>query len=126
MEKMNPSPRAQGNILVIEDDSDTADTIRTFLTDEGYHVRSVASRDNAQLVLNSYLYDVIVMDFMMPGLGAVEFMKEARRLCPRTAFVLTTAAPIAAERAKILGFTRWVGKPFTPEELVRTIRYCHL
>jgi DNA-binding response OmpR family regulator len=114
-----------GNILVVEDEPDTAEVIRLFLTDEGYHVRCVPTRDAARVVLNSYLYDVIVMDYMMPGMRAAEFIRETRRRCPRSKFVLITAETVAAERADVLGISRWLGKPFTPEQLVQTLRYYH-
>jgi CheY-like chemotaxis protein len=117
------SSAGSGNLLVIEDDADTADIIRTFMSEEGYHVRCVPSRDAALEVLDAYLYNVIVMDYTMPGMGAVEFIREARRRCPNSMFVLITAEVVAAERALTLGLSRWLGKPFTPERLLQAIRY---
>lgn len=114
---------ATGNILVIEDDEDTSDVIRTFLSNEGYHVRCVPTRDAALDVLDSYIYNVIVMDYTMPGMGAVDFMREARRRSPNSMFVLITAEVVAAERAQTLGLSRWLGKPFTPERLLQVIRH---
>lgn len=112
----------KGNVLVIEDDDDTADSICTFLKREGYGARWVSSRDEALEVLGSYIYDFIVMDYMMPGLGAVDFLKQARQSCPRSKFVLITAASIAHERAHTLGISQWLGKPFTPEALLSALQ----
>jgi CheY-like chemotaxis protein len=117
------STKPPGNVLVVEDDLDTAEMILTLLNGEGYHVRCVPTRDAALLTLGTALFDLIIMDFMMPGLGAIEFLNIARRQCPTTTIILTTASTIAAEHASKLGINRWVGKPFTPEELVQTIRY---
>lgn len=116
--------RARGNILVIEDDPDTADAVGLFLMREGFGVRCVPSRNDALLVLDSHLYDVIVMDYMMPGLSAAEFVKEARRRCPHSRFVLMTAMHRAAEQAGVLGIDNWIGKPFEFNTLLQTIRKC--
>lgn len=79
------------NILIIEDDQDTAETMAEFLKDEGYGVRYVTSRDDAVLALQRFLYDVVIMDYSMPGLSADRFVALARGRCPRSKFILTTA-----------------------------------
>ncbi len=113
--------RAHGNILIIEDSMDTAETVALFLMREGYGVRSVPSRNDALLVLDSYLYDIILMDHMMPGLGAQEFLKEARHRCPRSKIILMTAGHVAKEQAEKLGITQWLGKPFELNALLQSI-----
>jgi len=104
---------------------DTANVIGMFLMQEGYGVRCVESRDHALVVLQAYLYDVIIMDFFMPGMGAAEFVTESRRRCPRSKFLLITATNIAAEQAAKIGINEFLGKPFKPEELLPIIRRCH-
>lgn len=125
-EKEIPSKRANSailkrNVLIIEDDLDTAEMLAMTLRDEGYGVRYVCSRDEALIALSQFIYDIIIMDFSMPGLSADQFIAYARRRSPRSKFVLTTAAGQVADCALKLGITRWIGKPFTPETLINTL-----
>ena len=113
------------NILIIEDDVDTAETLAEFLKDEGYGCRYVCSRDDAVLALQRFLYDVVIMDYSMPGLSADSFVALARGRCPRSKFILTTAMGKVTECADSLGIHSWIGKPFRPEALLEVIRKCH-
>jgi len=113
------------NILIIEDDQDTAETMAEFLKDEGYGVRYVTSRDEAVLALQRFLYDIVIMDYSMPGLPADRFVDLARGRCPRSKFILTTAMGRVVDCANILGIKNWIGKPFAPEALLDAIHDCH-
>lgn len=116
--------KLSANVLVIDDEKDIVETIGVVLMREGYGVRSASSRDEALLVLDRYLYDVIVMDLFMPGVSAKTFIKEASRRCPRSQFILLTAADRVEDFARELGICHWIGKPFLPEDLVESIRKC--
>lgn len=112
---------AQGNVLIIEDDPDTANFIASFLREQGYGVRSVISRDEALAVLDAYLYDVIIMDYMMPGMGSTQFASQARKRCPHSKFIMISAVSVAQEQAEKLNM-EFLAKPFTPEQLLQTIQ----
>jgi DNA-binding response OmpR family regulator len=114
------------NVLVIEDDRDCAATICAVLKREGYGVRAVDSRDAALVILKSYLYDVIIMDLFMPGLGPKEFIKEARERHTRSEIILLTAAENLKVGAKELGLVHWLGKPFQPQDLLNVINSCRM
>jgi DNA-binding response OmpR family regulator len=116
--------KSSGNVLVIEDDKDSADIIGVILMREGYGVRTVATRDEALKILNSYLYDVIIMDLFMPGLGPKEFINEVRRLHSRSEVILMTAAENVSSGAADLKICKWLGKPFQYEDLIATVRSC--
>lgn len=129
----NPMPAQQGvaraiksfgNVLVIEDDPDTADTIATILRRDGYSVRAVGTRDDALATLAAYLYNVVIMDLNMPGLSAADFMKEVRYRCPGSKFILITAAERVSEQAKALGICHTIGKPFDPDDLLAAVKKC--
>jgi DNA-binding response OmpR family regulator len=112
------------NILVIEDDRDCALTICAVLKREGYSVRAVDSRDAALEILQSYLYDVIIMDLFMPGLGPKEFIKEARERHRRSEIILLTATENLKHGAQDLGLCHWLGKPFQPQDLLNVVASC--
>lgn len=113
-----------GNILVIEDDPNTASTIEAILKKEGYGVRTVSSRDEALKVLDRYLYNLVIMDLYMPGMVPEEFIKVAKQRRPLAQVILTTAAEYVDVQAKRLGICRWLGKPFDPDQLLDVVREC--
>jgi DNA-binding response OmpR family regulator len=113
---------ALGNVLVVEDDIDTADTIAVSLLEEGFGVRKATSRDEALKILPRYIYDWVILDLMMPGATAEEFLAELRSKSPRTSVVLITAGERVKDAAEALGVTNYLGKPFHPDDLVNLLR----
>src|SRR5262245_19045241 len=110
------------NVLVIEDDQDTALTIGLIVMREGYGVRTTTSRDDALFLLSCYLYDVVIMDLNMPGLPAEEFISECKRRSPRSQIVLLTAAGRINPEGERLGLQYRLGKPFEDDGLIRIIK----
>ena len=116
--------KTTGNVLIIEDDPDTATVIATTLIKEGYGARTVSTRDEAVKVLSRYLYDVIIMDLYMAGMGPDEFVKKAKSLYPRSKVILITAIESVDKQASRLGICQWIGKPFDPDQLLGAVCKC--
>ena len=114
--------KVKGNVLVIEDDQDTLEVIGMHLMREGYGVRRVRLRNEALVVLSRYLYDIILMDLNMPGMGPGEFISAVRKYSPRSKFIVTTASEHVELAARKLGVSYWLGKPFTQEDLMEAMR----
>jgi DNA-binding NtrC family response regulator len=113
------------NVLVVEDDRDCAGIIELILIQEGFAVRIVSSRDDALRFLDINLYDVVLMDLYMPGMGPKQFITEVHRRHPRSQVILVTAATIASSAAvEELNLCHWLKKPFQPSDLVDTVRKC--
>jgi two-component system response regulator TctD len=115
-------PVRLGNVLVVEDDLDTGNTVQEIVARAGYGVTLVTNRDDAVLALTKYLYDIVIMDYNMPGLGADDFLARIRRRHARTKVVLMTAVGNAPGKAQELDIANWIGKPFGPEELLQVLR----
>jgi two-component system OmpR family response regulator len=115
------SSEERGNVLIVEDDNDTAEVLTVLLANAGYGVRKVSSRDMALQVLRRNLYRCIVLDFYMPGLTAEEFMEALKTVQPNSRVVLITAAREAQSKADRLGLRHFVGKPFLPSDLLAAI-----
>jgi CheY-like chemotaxis protein len=119
----HPSPTSaeRGNVLVIEDDRDTAEAILLLLANAGFGVRKVTSRDDALKVLKSNLYRCIVLDLNMPGLSAEDFMRKVRQHYQRSKVVLLTAIDQAEQQANRLGLEFYIGTPFDPLHLIALV-----
>jgi DNA-binding response OmpR family regulator len=116
--------KINANILIIEDDAETTEMVSLFLIHEGYGVRSVFNRDDALKILDSYLYDIIIMDLCMVGMGPVEFLKRAKLKFSRSKVILITAGAVVKNKAEELGVAAFIGKPFLPEQLLEVIKSC--
>jgi DNA-binding NtrC family response regulator len=112
------------NILIIEDDPDTAAVIATSLIKEGYGARTVENRDEALKVLNQTRYDLIVMDLYMPGMGPELFIMKVHSKYPRSKVILITATENAEKQARSFGISHSIGKPFDHDQLLAAVRKC--
>jgi len=123
-ERMRRIKSVKSNVLVIEDDQDTAEMIVQFLQDEGYAVSVTNNRQDAIPVMYGNIYHFIVMDLFMSGMSASEFLKRVARASPLSKLILITAAPIVDEEAEKLGVAVYLGKPFKLSQLLDVIENC--
>jgi two-component system, OmpR family, phosphate regulon response regulator OmpR len=57
----------QPHLLVIDDDARLRDLLRRYLSDSGFRVTGAADAKEARAKLQSFAFDLIVLDVMMPG-----------------------------------------------------------
>lgn len=114
---LKPQTRSR-NVLVIEDDEDTRQVLQTVLAEEGFAVRAAVDRDDAVGHLKGALFQVILMDFSMPGKSAAEFVEIVRAISPASKIVLITARENAANAAASLGLSHALGKPLILDDLL--------
>ena len=108
---------ARGNVLIVEDDSDTGETVVAILKRAGFGTRLVSSRDAALFAVTLYLYDFILIDVSMPGITIDEFLKRSHEF--RTAVVILMSSVVVSDQeAARLGVTHTLKKPFGPDELL--------
>jgi two-component system, OmpR family, alkaline phosphatase synthesis response regulator PhoP len=115
--------RMTGRILVVEDDLGIARAVRAYLEKEGFEVDVVT---DGLLALQRALAEaplLIVLDWMLPGLDGLEFMRRLRQE-QRTPIIMLTAR--IEENDRILGLEfgadDYVTKPFSPRELVARVK----
>jgi two-component system OmpR family response regulator len=112
------------NILVVEDEAKLAQFIELELKYEGYSV-SVASDGLAGLAAARETHpDLIVLDWMLPGMSGPEICRRLRATGDRVPVILLTAKDEVGDRVAGLdaGADDYVVKPFSVEELLARVR----
>jgi signal transduction histidine kinase/ActR/RegA family two-component response regulator len=118
------------SILVVDDDQDTRELLRSVLSAAGASVRTAASADEALTSAVEQPPTALISDIAMPGTDGYSFMEQLHDLLgarsPRIAVALTAFAA-GRDRQRILaaGFQRHIPKPFDPTLLVQTLRELH-
>jgi PAS domain S-box-containing protein len=114
-------------ILVVEDDLDTQDLVRTVLERHGAKVLAVDSVSRALKEIASAKPEVIISDIGMAGQSGYDLIRRIRSLDPEEgghipAIALTAYAGAADRRRALLaGFQAHLSKPVEPDELVTVI-----
>ena len=119
--RYNQSPSgASLRVLVAEDDAGLRSVLERGLRENGYVVDAVADGKAAGLYLRSYEYDVVVLDWRMPGMTGVEVITEARRLGLHVPVLMLTARDTTSDRISGLnsGADDYLVKPFDFGELL--------
>ena len=114
-------------VLLVEDEQDTRELIRTILEGCGAQVTAVASAGAALAALEQVKPDVLVSDIGMPGENGYELIKKIRALKPerggRVPAVALTAYAGSKDRRRALlaGFQTHLAKPVEPDELLAVV-----
>ncbi len=113
-------------ILIVEDESAIQEVLRFSLTQGGHEVLITGDAESAWQVLNERMPDVLLVDWMLPGISGVELTRRVRadRRLKELPIILLTAR--SEERDKILGLDSgaddYLSKPFSPRELLARIK----
>ena len=113
-------------ILIVEDEEALTLLLRYNLEAEGYVVDSAARGDEADLRLQEQLPDLILLDWMLPGLSGIELCRRirARRETERLPIIMLTARGEEGDRIRGLGTGAddYIVKPFSVPELLARVR----
>jgi two-component system phosphate regulon response regulator PhoB len=114
------------NVLVVEDEDAIRGMLMMVLEQAGFVPVAAADAEEAQKVLDDKLPDLILLDWMLPGISGVEW---ARRLKKEPIYrdipiILLTARGEEEDKVRGLeiGADDYMTKPFSPKELVARIR----
>ncbi len=113
-------------IMVVEDEPAILELLKVNLVDAGYEVRSATDAETAQQMLKESLPDLLLLDWMLPGLSGLAFAKllRADARTKELPVIMVTARSDEADR--VAGLEAWVDdyvtKPFSPRELKARIK----
>ena len=113
-------------ILIVEDETDLSELMRYNLEAEGFRIVSAESGDEAVERIRDGVPDLILLDWMLPGLSGIELCRRwrSREETARTPIIMITARGEEEERVRGLatGADDYVVKPFSMPELVARIQ----
>jgi NADH:ubiquinone oxidoreductase subunit E/DNA-binding response OmpR family regulator len=110
-------------MLVIDDDQMVLASCLRIFGEEGFYVVTTTSpEEGLSLVLDTY-FDVILCDWMMPGLDGMEVITRLDETSPGSAVVMISGYPSIerATEAMKRGAMDYVAKPFTPDEIIKAV-----
>jgi two-component system, OmpR family, phosphate regulon response regulator PhoB len=112
-------------ILIVEDEEPLTMMLRYNLEAEGYAVETAARGDEAEIKLSEGPPDLVVLDWMLPGLSGIELCRRlrARPATARLPIIMLTARGEEGERVRGLatGADDYIVKPFSLPEFIARI-----
>ncbi len=111
-------------LLIIEDDPRTGAMLRRGLEEEGYAITLCDEGEEGEYLARSGRYDLILLDWMLPGKSGIEILRSLRQEGVLTPILMLTARGEIED--KVTGFEGgaddYLPKPFDFEELLARIR----
>jgi two-component system OmpR family response regulator len=110
-------------VLVVEDEPDLRSALTQALTEDGYAVDAAADGEDGLLKAESWDYDAVVLDLMLPRLDGWQFLGRLRRT-KKTPVLILTARDAVGDRVRGLdaGADDYLVKPFALTELRARLR----
>jgi DNA-binding response OmpR family regulator len=120
---MNPDPKTR-SILIIEDEKKVALAVQQGLESEGYEAAVAGTGEEGFFLVNTRPFDLILLDWMLPGRNGIEILKVIRGKGDATPVLILTARDAVEDRVLGLdsGADDYLIKPFAFEELLARIR----
>jgi two-component system, OmpR family, response regulator len=117
------SPATSMRLLVVEDEADLRSGLEQALREEGYAVDGAADGEEGIYKAETWDYDVIVLDVMLPKLNGWEILERIRKR-KKTPVLMLTARDAVRDRVHglDLGADDYLVKPFNLTELLARVR----
>ena len=114
---------AKTRILIVDDAGPVVVLCVNVLQALGYAVKGANRGETAVELLRKERFDLMVLDYKMPGMTGFDVYRQAKALYPDIAVVLVTGhgSPEVVTEANRMGFDSILLKPFTSEELRGTV-----
>ena len=111
-------------ILLVEDEETLAVGLEYNLTDEGYIVDCAKDGKQALSFFDSNIYDMIILDIMLPFFDGYEIAEKIRAKSPQMPILMLTARTTAEDKVRGLeaGADDYLTKPFNLQELLLRVK----
>jgi DNA-binding NtrC family response regulator len=111
-------------ILIVDDDQIILDSCRRILEAEGLQVSMAQSADVALKLLNKGDFGLVLIDVKMPEYDGMHLIRKIKKKKPELTIILMSGYPTMETITEgfRIGATKFIAKPFTPEELLVAVR----
>lgn len=111
-------------ILVVEDDKDLSNEVQHCLRAEKHVVESAENGTEALELLRFYKYDLVILDWELPGASGLEIIEQYRSQGGKAPVLFLTGRQDIADKERGLdsGADDYLTKPFSPRELLARLR----
>lgn len=111
-------------LLLVEDEKRLLDALSFILKKKGYSVDTAAEGESGMEMAATGIYDLLILDRMLPGCDGLTILKEFRRLGFTAPVLFLTAKDAPRDRVEGLdaGADDYLVKPFSTEELLARLR----
>ncbi len=105
-------------VLIVDDDEAICEFMETFLSKDGYSVKTLTDPAAAEEEVRQGGYHLVVLDLMMPGMDGIDVLERIRKVDNDVAVVIFTGYPSleTAVRSMKLEAVDYLKKPFEPDE----------
>ncbi len=111
------------NILIVEDEIKIAEVVKAYLDKEGYNTKIAYDGHSAINMFNKNIYDVVLLDLMLPDISGEEVCKKIRDIS-EVPIIMVTAK--IEDEYRIEGFNMgcddYICKPFNMKELILRVK----
>jgi DNA-binding response OmpR family regulator len=116
----NPDP---GNVLIVDDEQNIRRGLSAVLAKDGHKVQEAESAESAIPLLESFNFDVAIVDIRMPGLSGVELLTEIRARWPNMSVILLTGHGTLETAMKAIkeGAHDYLLKPAQPDAIRQAV-----
>ena len=107
------------SILLVEDDTDLSETLQDWLIFQQHNVEAVYTGTEALEQMRFGTYDIVVLDWQLPGMNGIDVLKVYRSEGGKTPVLMLTGRTEAKEIQALMdaGATDYMAKPFNLKEL---------
>ncbi|MGH9785517.1 MAG: sigma-54-dependent transcriptional regulator, partial [Terriglobia bacterium] len=115
---------SQPRVLIVEDDANLRALLATALQELSFEVDAAADGLAAVQKINESVYDILITDLRLPGLGGEEVLRRAKALYPDLIVMVATGYGDIQNAVNMmkLGASDYIQKPFLKDELIVRIR----
>jgi formate transporter len=110
-------------MLIIDDEQIVLKSCRKIFEAEGYEVTTTADPVEGIRLVSERSFDVILVDWMMPGFDGMDVVEEIDKRSPNSAMVMISGHPSVGRATEALkrGAMDYLPKPFKPDEIIAVV-----
>ena len=122
LREINPSP--VGSVLIIDDEAEIRESLRTLLELEGYEVEVAGTGEEGLFRIGERSFDLLLLDLALPDRNGLEILSELQGHDPALSVIMITAYGTVenAVRAMQSGAANFIQKPWDNEKLLADVR----